>query len=230
MEFIVYEDSALMIVHKPAGMAAQTSRIGQQDVVSILKNYRAGRREPPYAALINRLDQPVEGLLLAAKTKRAAASLSSLLNAGGIEKCYRAAVYNCGDTPLLPGDRGTLSDYLLKDGRANCSKVVPKGTAGAKEAVLSYEVLRTKEHFAELFVRLQTGRHHQIRVQLAHAFWPILGDLKYGDGQNPGCSVSQLALCSVKISFIHPDSRKKMEFETEPKNPAFQLLCGGLTA
>lgn len=226
MEHVIYEDREALVFYKPAGLPAQTSRLGQKDAVSILKNYRAGRREEPYIALINRLDQPVEGLLLAAKTKRAAADLTRQLTAHEMEKRYRAVVRNCGTDRLLPGEKKTLNDYLLKDGQTNCSSVVPKGTAGAKEATLSYEVLRTKEHLAELSIRLFTGRHHQIRVQLANANLPLLGDFKYGGSDLDEAFDSQLALCSVFLSFIHPKSRKKMAFETEPQNPAFQLLCG----
>ncbi|MCI9377355.1 MAG: RluA family pseudouridine synthase [Eubacterium sp.] len=230
MESIVYEDSELIIFHKPAGIPAQTSRFGQKDVVSILKNYRAGRREEPYIALINRLDQPVEGLMLAAKTKQSAAFLSSRLASDEIQKIYRAVVCNCRDALLLPGDTMVLTDYLLKDGQANHSKAVPKGTARAKKAVLSYEVLKIKEKLAEVSIHLLTGRHHQIRVQMANASLPLLGDLKYGIKKPADSPAMQLALCSVKISFIHPKTRKKMEFETKPQNPAFQLLCGVHTA
>ncbi len=228
MERILYEDDQVLVFHKPSGLAAQTSRIGQQDVVSILKNYRAKKQEQPYIALINRLDQPVEGLLLAAKTREAAASLTGQLTAHQLDKCYRAVVCNCREKPLRAGEEGTLTDYLLKDGRTNCSKVVQKGTQGAKEAVLKYRVERVVQGLAELYIELYTGRHHQIRVQLANASLPILGDLKYAkEAAEDGFKTkAPLALCSVKIVFMHPKSRKKMELEIEPENPAFQLLCG----
>ena len=196
MEQIIYEDDQVLVFHKPSGLAVQTSRFGQQDVVSILKNYRAKKRELPYIALINRLDQPV--------------------------------VRNDRENPLRVGEEGVLTDYLLKDGRTNCSGVVQKGTEGAKEAVLKYEVEKVCKSMAELYIELCTGRHHQIRVQMANAALPILGDLKYGRGSAAeGFEMKiPLALCSVKIVFMHPKSRKKMEFEIEPENPAFQLLCG----
>ena len=228
MEQIKYEDDQILVFHKPAGLAVQTSRLGQKDVVSILKNYRAARQEMPYIAPINRLDQPVEGLLLLAKTKEAAAELTTRLKAHQMDKCYRAVVCNDRNQPLLAGEEGGLTDYLLKDGKTNCSKVVKKGTPGAKEAILKYRVIKADENLAELYIELLTGRHHQIRVQLANASLPILGDFKYGrkDASDVSGMKISLALCSVKISFMHPKNRKKMEFEIEPKNPAFQLLCG----
>ena len=228
MEQILYEDDFVLVYHKPSGLAAQTSRLGQQDVVSILKNYRAKKQEPPYVALINRLDQPVEGLLLTAKTKEAAAALTGQLTAHQMNKCYRAVVYNCREKPLLAGEEGTLTDYLLKDSRTNHSKIVQEGTDGAKKAVLNYHVQRAYDNLAELYIALSTGRHHQIRVQMANASLPIVGDLKYGKRTAADFFEKKvpLALCSVKIDFMHPKSRKKMEFEIEPENPAFQLLCG----
>ena len=223
MEKILYEDADVAVCYKPPGMPSQTSRFGQKDVVSILKNHRAAKREPPYIALINRLDQPVEGLLLAAKSKSAAALLSQPA-ACALDKCYRAVVRNRKANPLVAGDTGTLSDYLKKDGRTNTSKVVEAGTKGAKEARLTYRVLRAREDLAELYIRLDTGRHHQIRVQMANASLPLVGDCKYGQELKALGSGFWIALCSVKISFIHPITRKKMEFEIEPENPAFQLL------
>ena len=228
MEQIIYEDDQVLVFHKPSGLAVQTSRFGQQDVVSILKNYRAKNRELPYIALINRLDQPVEGLLLVAKTKEAAAALTRQLTEHRLDKCYRAVVRNDREKPLRAGEEGVLTDYLLKDGRTNCSGVVQKGTEGAKKAVLKYRVEKVCKCMAELYIELCTGRHHQIRVQMANAALPILGDLKYGRGAAAeGFEMkTPLALCSVKIIFMHPKSMKKMEFEIEPENPSFQLLCG----
>ncbi len=223
---IIYEDEDIILVHKPGGIPVQTSRLGQKDMVSILKNYRARKKEDPYIAVINRLDQPVEGVLLFAKTKEAAARLSSQSKERSMDKHYRAVVYNQTGKPLAEGMTGTLTDYLLKDGKTNISKVVKEGTKDAKKAVLHYKVLRTKENFAELFIKLETGRHHQIRVQMAHAKLPLLGDRKYGliDAPVLQGAGKNVVLCSVKIGFCHPKTGKKMEFEIEPENETFQLL------
>lgn len=226
MNQILYEDADIILLRKPAGIPSQTSRLREKDMVSILKNYRAGKQEEPYIALIHRLDQPVEGILLAAKTKEAAAELSRQSAEHRMGKYYRVIVYNRHERPLVQGEKGTLTDYLLKNGKTNCSVVAEKGTKGAKWAQLTYEVLRADEKLAELSVKLETGRHHQIRVQMANAGFPLAGDLKYGKAEDEfvqkagGC----IALCFVKISFLHPNTQKKMEFEIEPENPIFQLL------
>lgn len=226
MNRILYEDEHMILLYKPAGVPSQTSRLSEKDMVSILKNYRAQKQEEPYIALIHRLDQPVEGMLLAAKTKEAAAELSRQSAESGMEKHYRAIVYNRSKRPLAQGETGTLTDYLLRNGRTNCSEVVKEGTEGARKAALRYEVLRTGGELADLSIKLETGRHHQIRVQMAHAGFPLAGDVKYGGkgaGSLPGAG-RYIALCFVKISFFHPKTRKRMEFEIEPENPAFQLL------
>lgn len=222
-EYILYEDEELVVIHKPAGLPSQTKRLGQKDAASLLKNYLAEKGETPYAAFINRLDQPVEGILLAAKTKDAAASLSAQLARHEIEKYYRAVVFCGNGRPLTEGMEEELADYLKKDGKTNMSFVVKKEESGAKRAVLQYRVLRVKDDLAELSIRLMTGRHHQIRVQMAHAGLPIEGDRKYGR-----CGEGNIALCAAGLSFCHPKTGKKIEVGTEPKHPLFQLLRGSV--
>lgn len=212
---ILYEDASILVCCKPAGIAVQTARIAEPDLVSQLKNYRVSKNEPPYVAVISRLDQPLEGLLVFAKTRKAAAGLSRQMQEQSFCKEYLAVV--CG-SPVSDHDK--LEDLLLRDGRKNVSKVVPPGTSGAKNAVLFYDVLarsRTKQE-ALLRIRLQTGRHHQIRVQMSHAGMPLAGDLKYG-GDRSGRS---LALCAVNLSFCHPITGKTMEFTTVPRGSAFE--------
>ena len=208
---IIYEDAELIVTYKPSDLAVQTSRMGQKDLVSMLKNYRVKKKEPPYVAVINRLDQPVEGLVLVAKTKEAAADLSRQLQGGQIGKYYRAVVLNQTGKDLTAGE-------------TNLSKVVSADTKGAKKAILEYEVLTVKEDRADLFIHLQTGRHHQIRVQMAHADLPLAGDRKYGKTDSMVSGMTGIALCSVKLQFMHPKTKKKMEFSIEPENRIFQLL------
>lgn len=226
MENIIYEDNDIIVVHKPGGIPVQTARLGQKDMVSLLKNYRAQKKEPPYIGVVHRLDQPVEGVLLFAKTKEAAAKLSSQSKEREMDKYYRAVVYNQTGKLLEADEEGILTDYLLKDGKTNTSKVVDKSTKDAKKAVLYYKVLRTKGNLAELQIKLETGRHHQIRVQMANADMPLVGDQKYGlKTVTPLKGIDRnIALCSVKIGFMHPKFHKKMEFEIEPKNKTFALL------
>ena len=207
---ILYEDKELLVVWKPSGTAVQSARVSEPDIMSMLQNRGMERDgKDPCLKLVNRLDQPVEGIFLVAKTGRAAAELCR--QAGGhihMEKWYQAVV--CGK---LPEKKGALVDNLLKDGRTNTSRVVPAGTKGAKRCELSYEMLEEREGRSLLKIRLLTGRHHQIRVQLAHAEAPIAGDRKYGKAES-GCG--QLCLCACGIKFVHPVTKEKMEFQVEP--------------
>ena len=213
---ILYEDNSVLVIRKPAGLAVQSARIGQADVVSELKSYLAkqagaGQGEP-YLAVIHRLDQPVRGVMVFAKTKEAAADLSRQVQTKMADKFYYAV------TDGVPEQKkGTLEDYLLRDGKTNTSKVVSKSTEGAKSARLDYEVTAQNKTNAILRIRLDTGRHHQIRVQLANAGIPIVGDAKYNFKETMTRSGNGLLLCSYKIGFKHPKTHKKMEFEI--RNP-----------
>lgn len=207
---ILYEDTAIIVCKKPAGVATQTKRLGQADMESLLKNYRAGKGEPPYVGVVHRLDQPVEGVMVFAKTREAAADLSRQIATKAADKYYYAVTDGVPERK-----KGMLEDYLLRDGRTNTSQVVPKGTPDAKRAALTYEVLEQKDGRAVLAIKLETGRHHQIRVQLAHAGFPIVGDKKYNFKEHMASSGNTLLLCSYKIGFSHPNSRRKLEFEID---------------
>lgn len=207
---IVYEDEQLFVLWKASGTPVQSARVTIPDVMSMLRNELLERGIPsPYLGLVHRLDQPVEGLFLAARTEQAAAELGRQVRSHiHMEKWYQALV--CGKPS---GREGVLVDHLLKDGRTNTSRVVPAGAKGAKKCELSYEVLWEREGKSLLKIRLLTGRHHQIRVQLAHAGLPILGDRKYGkgdDGSGPLC------LCACELRFLHPVTKEKMRFCAEP--------------
>ena len=168
---IIFEDKDIIVCHKPAGIPTQSSRIGTKDMVSILKNHlikntakKASSREP-YIAVIHRLDQPVEGLLVFAKTPAAAKELSRQLTTSGFGKYYRAQALG-----IFEHNEGTLEDYLVKDGRTNTSRVCEENVPNAKYARLHYKVIHTDtlpsgEPFSQLEIHLDTGRHHQIRVQ-----------------------------------------------------------------
>ena len=197
------EDAAVLAVHKPAGLAVQSRRLGEMDLEHALLNHLAEEGEKPYLAVINRLDQPVEGIVLFAKTKKAAADLSAQMQQDRMEKYYQAIV--CGKAK----QEDTLTDDLLRDGRTNHSAVVAPGTKGAKKAVLSYRLLQElPEGRSLLKIRLQTGRHHQIRVQLSHAGLPILGDRKYGG--EAARAAQHVKLCCCALTFLHPLTKKKI--------------------
>lgn len=207
---ILYEDDAIIVCVKPAGVATQTKQIGQKDMESILRTYRMQKGESSYVGVVHRLDQPVSGVMVFAKTKQAAANLSRQVAAKTADKYYYAV------TDGVPAkQKGTLQDYLLRDGRTNLSQVVSSQIAGAKRAELSYEVIMQNESKALVRIKLATGRHHQIRVQLAHAGWPLVGDRKYNFKENMKTGGTQLALCSYKLAFVHPTTKKKLEFELE---------------
>lgn len=219
-EHIIYEDDDILVCYKPAGVAVQTKRMGEQDMESLLRNYLAGKGEKPYIGIVHRLDQPVEGVMVFAKTAKAAAALNRQMQESGFGKYYYAV------TSTVPKEKkGTLVDYLCKDGRSNTSSVVTKQTPGAKCARLEYEVVAElgadggTGRRALVCVHLLTGRHHQIRVQLAHAGCPLVGDRKYNRQENQ--TETGLALCSYHIAFEHPESKKKLTYEITPRGKSF---------
>lgn len=207
---ILYEDDDIIVCVKESGVATQTRQVGQKDMESMLRTYRMQKGEPSYIGIVHRLDQPVSGVMVFAKTKEAAANLSRQIATKAADKFYYAV------TDGLPEKKkGTLEDYLLRDGKTNLSKVVSSKTDGAKRAELSYEVLAQNDRNALVRIQLHTGRHHQIRVQMAHAGCPLVGDRKYNFKENMGHSGRQLALCSYKIAFRHPTTNKNVVFEID---------------
>ena len=219
---ILYEDKEILVCHKPAGIAVQNSRIGSIDMENALKNYLYAKNcsNVPWLGVIHRLDLPVEGAIVFAKTSQAAAKLNQQLSNRGFGKIYLAVTDQCRS------EKDTLTDYLLKDGRKNMSAVVSEKTKGAKKAILEYEFIekipdeRTSSGFRYLIkIKLDTGRHHQIRVQMSHAGMPLIGDRKYNPTDESGLS---LGLCSCYLCFCHPKTNKKMEFSVKPEGAAFE--------
>jgi len=176
---IIDENKDYIVIHKPAGLATQTARLGEKDLVSEIANYFHQKSEKSTVSVINRLDQPVEGLVLIAKNEKAAAALSKQLAEKRIEKYYHATVFG-----HLKEQEGTLEDYLVKDARTNLSKVADKGNKQAKKAVLEYKVISSDDRTDTVDIHLITGRHHQIRVQFSHAGCPLTGDRKYGSKES----------------------------------------------
>ena len=208
MPDILYEDNSIIVCIKPAGIATQTKRIGEKDMESMLRTYRMQKGEESYICVVHRLDQPVSGVMVFAKTKEAAADLSRQIAQKAADKYYYALTDGIPDK-----DKGTLENYLLRDGKTNLSKVVNSKENGAKRAELSYEVLDKSDTKALLKIKLATGRHHQIRVQMAHAGCPLVGDRKYNFKTNMRMGNEPMGLCSYKLGFNHPLTKKKMEFE-----------------
>lgn len=207
---ILYEDEEILVCVKPAGIASQTRRIGEQDMVSLLRNYRVQKGEESYLGLVHRLDQPVEGIMVFGKNQASTAELSRQIATEQFGKIYLAVVQG-----ELSATKGIVEDYLKKDGKNNRSYVVPKKEQGAKKAVLEYQVLQTDVTGKKSLVRikLHTGRHHQIRVQMANLGAPLLGDGRYG---TTGESDRTLALCASELYFKHPKTHQNLSYQINP--------------
>ena len=213
---ILFEDEHLMVVKKDAGIPVQAGKLRMMDLQGLIKNelYKRNRKGgEPYLGLIHRLDQPVEGVMVFAKTPFAAGDLSEQVRDGRMKKHYRALL--CGKPAE---DFGTLVDYLVKDGRTNTSFVAEQPSKDAKRAELNYKVLKRGEETTLVEIELITGRHHQIRVQMANAGWPLFGDTKYNPVFCETQEYVQTALCAYRLSFIHPKTKKVMDFSIEPDN------------
>ena len=213
---ILFEDDHVLVVKKDAGIPVQAGKLRMMDLQGLIKNelYRRNRKGgEPYLGLIHRLDQPVEGVMVFAKTPFAAGALSEQVTDGRMKKHYLALL--CGKPSE---DSGKLVDYLVKDGRTNTSSVVKEQNKDAKRAELNYQVLKRYEDTTLVEVELITGRHHQIRVQMANAGWPLYGDTKYNPQFQDVTEHVQTALCAYKLSFVHPKTKKVMEFCIEPDN------------
>ncbi|MGN0379731.1 MAG: RluA family pseudouridine synthase [Butyrivibrio sp.] len=211
---IVYEDSNIIICNKPAGTASQSERGFEPDLLGQVKKYRAIRGDKGDTYIINRLDKPVGGLVLFALNKKTAASLSAMSGSHSIEKQYYAVVKG------IIEDKGEYTDYLVKDSKVNMSHVDNSRPEGAKKASLSYESVKTREIDGQIYslvrVRLHTGRHHQIRVQMAFHGHPIYGDIKY----NPDFSGQRgifPKLFAYRLSFNNPSGSDRITVETEPE-------------
>lgn len=235
---IVYEDEYIIVVYKPPGIATQTSRYSQRDMVSEVKNYLAAKKEnkgkgEPYLGLVHRLDQPVSGILAFGKTKEAAAGLSRQIADGTFHKYYFCVIYG-----KPAAESGRLENYLYKDGKTNMSSVVDKDFPDAKEAVLLYShvqtlmVLEAMQEVSLMQIELLTGRHHQIRVQMAQAGMPLMGDSKYGTEESRelsreiGCK--NVALCAHRLEFRHPVTGERIGCTKVPEGEIFEPFFGNL--
>ena len=208
---ILFEDEDIIVCRKPGGVPVQTKRSSVMDMESGLKNYLAQKGEGAYLAVVHRLDQPVQGILVFGKNQKSGARLSEQIQKGQMEKIYLACVQG------IPEDKeGTLEDQMEKISGSNLSRIVDKKTKNSRKAVLEYKVLKEEKGCSLLEIHLKTGRHHQIRVQLAHMGNPIIGDTKYNKGEIGDSERKGLGLCASRLCFFHPKTGKKMEFQVKP--------------
>ncbi len=225
---VLYEDAWILVAVKPAGMPSQRDRSGDLAMITAVGEYLKKDSGKPYVGLIHRLDRPVSGVMVFAKTPAANAKLSEQLRQQDFDKMYYAVV---NGNPQK--DEDELTDSLVKR-HEGFSEVVTAGTDGAKEARLTYKVVGRLNHETEgelalLQVHLMTGRHHQIRVQLAHAGLPIWGDTKYNAGFNKRESAGRdgwfnIGLCACQLSFKHPRSMTDKTFQIKPEGYPFELF------
>lgn len=239
---ILYEDKDIIVVRKPVGLESQSSRGFAPDMVSEIRRYLHDSQnihksdtmdsggQPPYVGVIHRLDKPVGGVMVYAKSREAAASLSAALKDGKVEKSYMAVI--CGK---LVDKQGVYVDYLRQDRKNNTSVIVDKSEKEGRKAVLRYremEVIHNPVNEEEIYslidIELLTGRHHQIRVQLAGHGTPLYGDGRYGrnistkaDTQRLVGARPSLALFAYCLAFPHPFTEERMSFEIKPSGGAF---------
>ncbi len=210
---VVFEDNHIIVVEKPVNTPSQGDKTGDVDMLSIIKNYlkeKYNKAGNVYLGLIHRLDRPVGGIMVFAKTSKAAARLSEQVREKVFKKTYLVIANGKFETK-----QGVLEDYLLKNEKNNISKVVKEGTKNSKFASLDYEVLKYNKEIdlSVLKINLHTGRHHQIRVQLSSRNHSIYGDQKYG-GRGKG---KQIALWAYQLEIEHPITKEKVKFTSTPE-------------
>ena len=207
---VLYEDNHIIVVEKPVNIPSQADKTGDIDMLTIIKQYIKEKYNKPgnvYLGLVHRLDRPVGGVMVFAKTSKAASRLSEEVRLKQFEKKYLVIANG-----KFEKDKGELEDYLLKNQAKNMSKVVKEGTKNSKLAKLDYEVIKYDPdlNLSVVKINLHTGRHHQIRVQFASRGYPLCGDQRYGKSDK-----TQIALCAYKLEFIHPTTKQLMKFEIE---------------
>ena len=210
---VIFEDNHIIVVEKQPNIPSQSDKTGDIDMLTLVKQYIKEKYNKPgnvYLGLVHRLDRPVGGVMVFAKTSKAASRLSEQVRQKVFKKKYLAVVDG-----KIEKENGTLEDYLYKDERNNISKVVNKEKKNAKIAKLDYKVLAYNEvkDFSLVEINLHTGRHHQIRVQLSNFGHSIFGDQKYGTrGQG-----KQIALWAYELTIEHPITKENMTFKDLPE-------------
>ena len=207
---VIYEDNHVIVVNKPQGIPSQADKTGDVDMLTLVKQYIKEKYNKPgdvYLGLVHRLDRSTAGLMIFARTSKAASRLSNYIREGDFKKEYLAVV--CKKIEI--GKTEILENYLVKDEKTNKSRVVEKNTKGAKLAKLEYTVIGNIGEYSYIRVKLYTGRHHQIRVQMASIGCPLYGDIKYGGKKG------NLALFATHLETYHPTKDEILSFDLLPE-------------
>lgn len=205
---ILYEDNHVIVVYKPANILSQGDATGDKDMLTIIKEYIKEKYKKPgnvYLGLVHRLDRPVQGIMVFAKSSKAAARITKQIQNHKFHKHYLAIING-----NLKDKKGEFHDYLEK--LENGNTVVTDNKHG-KESILRYEVIKEFKNYSLVRIELVTGRHHQIRVQFASRGYPLVGDQRYGIEDK-----KQICLCSYQLSFLHPITKERLNFERYPDN------------
>ena len=215
---VIYEDNHLLVVEKPYGVPSQADETGDADMLSLCKSYIKEKYQKPgevYLGLVHRLDRPTGGVMVFARTSKAAARLAAQIQSRAFDKTYLAVL-----TAAPPEQAGSLTHWLVKDEAAHIARVADKSTPGSKLAELEYEMLAQRDGLVLVRIRLLTGRFHQIRAQMATVGASVYGDMKYGarDIKAP------LALFAYKLCLDHPTKGERMCFATRPVRHPFTLF------
>lgn len=209
---IIYEDNHLLVAVKPQNMLSQADNTGDDDILTLLKEYLKEKYNKPgnvYLGLVHRLDRPVGGVMIFARTSKAASRLSEQVRIRDFDKTYLAITRG-----RFKSRSGTLEHFLIKDEKTNIVSVAASEGNGAKKALLDYEVIGEKDELSLVRIKLHTGRSHQIRVQFSASGHPLLGDRKYGNEN--GSQPEHIALWSAEIACRHPVTKEEMVFSCNP--------------
>lgn len=213
---IIYEDNHLLVVEKPVNIPVQKDSSSDIDLITMLKDYRIqneNKKGDAYIGLVHRLDRPVGGIMVFAKTSKSASRLSDQIRQNKFHKTYYAVVNG------RPQNEGTFEDYLIKNEKENKSYVTSKEKG--KYSCLEYKLMDTKDNLSLVKINLITGRSHQIRVQFSNRGYPLIGDSKYGNNSNN----LNIALFASSITFTHPTTKEELTFNLNlPKRYPFNLF------
>ena len=219
---ILFEDNHLLVINKKVGQLVQGDKTGDESLLDSIKNFIKVRDNKPgnvFLGLVHRIDRPTSGLVIYSKTSKALSRLTQMVKNREIKKTYWAVV---AKEMISPSQR--LVHYLKKSEENNKAIIFTKPTEGAKEAILTYHLIKSLDNYLLLEIDLETGRHHQIRAQLSKAGVPIKGDLKYGSPRsNPDGGIN---LHARKLEFIHPVTKENIEITAPvPQNDAVWRAC-----